>query len=283
MRATSCAVCLLAVGIGVALADEIPSTTQQHRSYFSLPRIASYPYVWREDVGAKHLVAIGTLHSNDPHAPMYARLEKELQQARPEVVIHEALVPPDLLTDPLTEAIERAADLGFTSQLATKLGARLRSGDAPIRPEIEELLRRHSAQEVFVFLVAQRHIGNDRNPDAASLAHDYPSFVRDYLEGNGFPMRDEWRTWDGFQKAFRSLTGRPFSATTWNAGRLMNPQKYTGPVSDVERSSCEIRDRYLVEAIRAELRQHDRVVVVFGAAHIQAIEPELLKLLSPNS
>lgn len=274
-----------AVLVGVAaitMADETTSLTPRHRSYLALPnafRTAALPYVWQQSVGDKHLVVLGTRHDHDFRSPMYGRIEQALRQARPEVIIHEGVVPADLMTEPMPTAIERAADLGLTATLAPKLGASLRSGDAPARWEIEGLLKRHAARDVFVFLVAQRFVGSDRHPDASGLERDYASFVQDNLEDNGFPLVAEWRTWEGFRKAFLHVTGRPFSAAAWDPG-LLNPIYKTGALSDVVRSSEDFRDASLVAAIRDELRHHDRVAIVFGCLHILAIEPELARLLS---
>jgi hypothetical protein len=266
------------VGVaGMAVAGEQMALTPRHRSYLAMPntcRTTVLPYLWQQSVGDKHLVVLGTHHDRDLRSPMYARLERALRQARPEVIIHEGVVPANLMTEPLPAAIERAADLGMTATLAPKLGARLRSGDAPARSEIEGLLNRHRTLDVFVFLVAQRFVGSDRHPDASSLERDYSSFVHDYLEGNRFPLVDEWRAWEGFRKAFLQVTGRSFSALDWDP-ELLNPTYRTGALSDVVRSSEDFRDASLVAAIQDELQQHDRVAVVFGCLHILAIQPEL--------
>lgn len=265
---------LLAGILGASFAGACEPATPPPRSYLSLPTLRTTPYVWHRTVGTKHLVVLGTLHSHDRNSPMYGRLEKELRRARPEVVIHESLVPADMLAEPLSEAIYRAGDLGFTAQLATKLGARLDSGDAPAHEEIKALLKKYQAQDVFAFLVAQRFVGSDRPPDASSLERDYPTFVRDYLEANGMPLKEEWKTWKGFRHAFALVAGRSFSASTWNP-KLLHPRYATGILSDLARSSCEIRDTYLVADIQRQLKQYDRVAVVFGSAHVFAIEPEL--------
>jgi hypothetical protein len=179
---------------------------------------------------------------------------------------------------PRDQAIERAADLGFAVYLAGRYHVPVRSGDAPVREEFKALLARHAAEDVFVFLTAQRLIGSERNPDLKTAAAEYPGFFEDYLIGNGLPLHKGWEEWKGFLREYRRVVGRALSKTSWNPD-LVSPILNSGRLSQIARTSDAFRDRYLLTSIQKALGDHDRIVVIFGGWHVLALEPELDEVL----
>jgi hypothetical protein len=253
------------------------------RSYLALPvdatgEPARLPVVWERRVGAKHLVVLGTQHQRDPKAPMFDRIEAVFARVRPQVVLHESEAPEGLAALPRDRAIEVGAGLGFAVHLAAAMHAQARSGDAPVREEIAALLATHPARDVLVFLVVQRLIGNGPAPDFAAAAADYPAFHADYLVANGLPREPGQDTWAGFARAYAAVVGHPLSAKSWDPDAT-SAIRAAGPLSDLARATNVTRDRALLANIRAALRDHDRVVVVFGSWHVLALEPVLDQVL----
>lgn len=247
------------------------------RSYLKLPeggKSATRPYVWERKVGAKHLVVLGTRHLSNPHSPMYGDIEAVFERVRPQLVLHESQIPDDLKTMSKDAAIARGADLGFIAYLAHRRGVPIRSGDASVREEIAALLARYSAEEILVFMVAQRLIGTRRNPDLKASAAHYAAFYTDYLVANGLPKREGSDRWSGFLHEYRRLVGQPLTNKGWNPD-LASPVHDNGRLSELARSTNAVRDRRLVASIERAMREHDRVLVVFGAWHVLAVEPIL--------
>lgn len=249
------------------------------RSYLAvqhLSGIKALPLVLERHFRDKDLTIIGTRHISNPESPMYRTIAATLDAKRPELILHEGDSPPDLGLGTSSNAVRRAADLGFIAQYARQHGISFRSADAPIHTEIVELLARHTARDVFVFLTAQRLIGSTSHPDLAVAAGAYPAFVADYLERNGLPIDPSWREWQGFLSAYKALMGRRLESGSWS-GRQFDPTLTGSPLNDLARASDQIRDRWLLNSIRAALQEHDRVVVQFGVYHVLAIEPALPK------
>jgi hypothetical protein len=249
------------------------------RHYLALPldatdEPAQVPYVWERRAGGKHLVVIGTKHSRDPASPMFARIEAIAARVRPQIVLHESAAPPGLETLARDEAIAVGADVGFAVHLAAAHDAVLRSGDAPEREEFAALLAAYPAQEVLVFLTAQRLIGNDEPPDLDAAAAHYPAFFADYLAANGIPRREGWDTGAGWLREYERVVGSALTPATWRAERL-SAVRDAGKLSDMARATNAVRDRSLLAAIDRALREHDRVLVVFGSWHVLALEPVL--------
>jgi len=261
-----------------APADVDRPASAKARSYLELPRLANYPYVWERQRSGKHLIVIGTRHSRDPHSSIYDRIQALVERMRPDVILHEGVFPAELRTLPRDRAIEIGADLGFTVHLSTRHGIPLKAGDAPITKEIDALLRHYPAEDVLVFLTAQRLIGSDRDPDVKSVVVGYPGFFEDYLVSNGLPRREGWETWHGFLQAYERVVGNAFQGDAWNPD-LVNPVSASGRLSDMARMLNAYRDAHLVANIQEELGKHDRVLVTFGSLHVLALEPVLDGLL----
>lgn len=266
----------VAVSAGRSYADERtgqPSPNDYLRLKGST-KFDSAPYVWERKEGRKHIVVIGTSHLLDPQSPMYQRMAAIFERVQPQFILHESTVPDDLATETRDQAIRRGADLGFTVQLARQLGIPTESADAPAREELKELLAHHSASEVFVYLVATRLVGSYRNPNMKEAASEYPAFFASQIVGNGVSVQKGWESWAGFLREYRRIDGRSLAAKTWDP-RLLDPTLNMGRLNAVARTSDALRDRYLLVAIRRSLQKYDRVVVVFGSAHVVALEPAL--------
>jgi len=254
------------------------------RSYLELPLDASgeartLPYIWERRVNKKHIVVVGTRHVSDPRSPMYPRIQTIFERVRPQLVLHESEAPEALKKMKRDEAIKVGADLGFAVHLAGQYGARTRSADASPKEEIKALLTEFSAQEVLVFLTAQRLIGNVRKPNLDLAAAEYPRFYADYLVANGLPGTTSWQTWPGFLEAYENVVDQKLSPRLWNRD-LFSPIKRTGRLSTLARSLNAIRDRRLLHEMRTALTRYDRVVVVFGSWHVLALEPVLESVLA---
>jgi hypothetical protein len=254
------------------------------RSYLELPIDSSgkprpLPYVWERRINGKHILVVGTRHIFDPNSSMYPRIEKIFDRVHPQLVLHESEAPEALKTMSRDQAIKLGGDLGFVVHLANLRGIASRSADASPKQELRALLGTYSAQEVLVFLTGQRLIGNVQKPNLVSAAAEYPSFFSEYLVANGLPEKSEWQSWGGFLQAYENVIGRPLSSDTWNRD-LFSPIKRTGRISDIARSTNAVRDRQLLAKIRSAMREHDRVVVIFGSWHVLALEPVLETVLA---
>ena len=240
-------------------------------------RLPSVPYVWERTSGRKHLVVLGTYHLLDPRAPMYQRMAAVFGRVQPQFILHESIAPDDLATETRDQAIRRGADLGFIVQLAKQSGVPTESADAPAQAEMAELLAHYPARDVFVYLVATRLVGCYRNPDLKEAASEYPAFFHGQIIGNGVPVQRGWETWSGFLREYRQVTGQSVTAKTWDPRRL-DPTLKLGRLNEIARTSDSLRDRYVLAAIRKSLQSYDRVMVVFGGAHVLALEPALGEL-----
>jgi len=275
------AIVITTIGFCTSSFSAVPKGHAQPRSYLELPKLREFstaPYVLERRGKRKHLIVIGSRHERDPNSSMLDGIEELFNRIRPEVVIHESFVPEQLKTMPRDQAIRVGADLGFAVYLAGRYDAQIRSGDAPEKAEFKALLAAHTAEEVFVFLTGQRLIGSVRNPDLKIAQAEYSKFYLEYLVKNGIPKRDDWSQWNGFLESYKRVVGKPFTRESWGP-IFVNPTVNATRLNQVARTSDVVRDRFLLAAIHKALKDHDRVVVVFGSWHVLALEPVLNELV----
>lgn len=250
------------------------ASTAHPRSYLNLPlngegRPATNPYEVTVRNGERAIALVGVVHSRDPSDPLFDALERAFDAFGPDCLVHENVAPRAL--DDRQAAIAAAGDIGFAAHLAHVRGIPMRSGDLPEAEEFPLLAERAGVEAALVFLTAQRLIVG-MGGDLAASASEYGAFHRTYLVANGLPDIPAHRSWEGFALAFERVVGhaphlRPFDYDT------ASPLVDAGPLNQVSRISHQLRDQRLCSVIREVSATHLRIMVVFGAWHILAIEP----------
>ncbi|MBY0566567.1 MAG: hypothetical protein K2P70_04615 [Hyphomonadaceae bacterium] len=244
------------------------------RSYLELPldsegRPSENPYVVTVQNGARAIALLGVVHSRDPADPLFDALERAFAAFAPDCLVHENVAPRAL--GDRQAAIAAAGDIGFAAHLAYVRGIPMRSGDLREAEEFPLLAERSGVEAALVFLTAQRLIVG-MGGDLGASANEYAEFHRTYLVANGLPDNPAHRSWSGFEAAFERVVGYPPSTRPWNY-EMASPLVERGPLNHLARLSHELRDQRLCSVIREMSTAHPRVMVVFGAWHILAIEP----------
>jgi hypothetical protein len=266
----------VAAGIALALlALSACSAPPGPRSYLALPlhadgSPATVPLVVEGSVCRARVMLVGTMHSRNPRDPQFARIEALYAQFKPTLILHENVTPSRPAADRDT-AIRRDAEIGFMQLLAAEGAVEYRSGDLPERDEFRKLIADSDPLQLLVFLTGQRLLLGMASEAAA--AADYPGFYRDYLVANGFPYRAAWSTWAGFKSAYRDVVGADYDPSAFDAD-VFSPIRNLGPLNAIARRAHSERDRHLLnEIVRAAARGQQRIMVVFGAWHVLALEP----------
>jgi hypothetical protein len=264
-----------AILLGLMLSSCQP--TPAPRSYLALPihedgRPRVVPYVVSTAFCGSSIMAVGTLHSRDPSNPQYARLEALYRSFAPTLILHENVTPRRPAGD-RDSAIRGNGEIGFMQLLAAGDGVPFRSGDLPESREFEILIAKSEPLQLLVFLTAQRLLTG--LTDEAVAASEYPGFYSDYLVANGFPDRDSWSSWAGFRSAYRNVIGADYDPATFDPD-VVSPIRNLGPLNRISRLAHRARDEHLLrEMARGASERHTRIMVVFGAWHVMALEPAI--------
>lgn len=248
--------------------------TSRPRSYLDLPVATDgsprqNPYIVRLERKDRSLLLLGVVHTRDPNAPLFGVLEREFIDFAPDILIHENQAPSEL--DDRNKSISSGGDIGFVTHLAHKRGVPYVSGDLSEDQEFPLLASRGGVEPALVFLTAQRLI-TGMNGDLSMAASEYQGFYEEYLVANKFPRREQHATWKGFSAAFERVQKRPLYGREWDY-EIASPLREHGPLNVMSRLSHRLRDDHLLDVIAKKLALHKRILVVFGAWHVLAIEP----------
>jgi hypothetical protein len=244
------------------------------RSYLTLPldhegRPESNPYVVNVRRGDRAIALLGVIHSRNPSDPLFVALENAFNAFTPHCLVHENVASRELQSR--AAAIAAGGDIGFTAHLAHQRGVPMRSGDLAEAEEFPVLAARAGIEAALVFLTAQRLVAG-LNGNLKSAGQEYPAFYREYLVANGLPDIPIHQTWDGFRGSFERIVGYAPEARAWDYD-IASPLVDRGPLNRVSRLSHHLRDERLCAVVRKMSAAHRRVMVVFGAWHVLAIDP----------
>lgn len=242
----------------------------------NLPR---NPYIINLKDKNKQLVVIGTQHNRDTLSQMFVQIEDAFESLKPQVVINEG---PSLHKNYTSrnQAILNDGELGLEKLVADRAGISTLSGDEPDNQEFEELSKIFSVDEAIVFFASERFIfpykfGRPKN----SLAEEYTNdFIKSYMEKAGIRLTEQQKQFGYYKAAYKKYFHREFDLATIDQHHF-TPFGRGNHFNDVTRKSKELRDRYLLKQIAAQLKKHDRVLVIYGGWHVLAIEPALSQIM----
>ena len=242
----------------------------------NLPR---NPYVINLKNREKKLTIIGTQHNRDTLSPMFTGIEEAFKNLNPQIVINEG---PTLYKTYVSRNISIVTDgeLGLEKFLADKVGIKTVSGDEPDREEFEELTKAFSREEALVFFASERFVFPFKfGQYKGGFPSEYRNnFIKDYLLKSGINLSPEERELTYYLGAYKKYFHQDFNLDSIDQHNF-TPFGRGNHFNDVTRKSKELRDRYLLKQISAQLKQYDRVLVIYGGWHVLAIEPALNQII----
>jgi len=241
----------------------------------SFGNLPTNPYIIQKRHGRKSLTVIGTQHTRDTLSTVFTAIEKAFEEMQPGVVINEA----GKLTHTYgsrNEAILKDGELGLEKFLADKAGIQTSNGDEPDKLEFDELSKIFSKDEALFYFASERFIfPYVFGQYSGTLEDEYDNnFIKGYLEKEGIELTAEEKTLGYYKTLYRRYFHQEFSLEKINQLDF-TPFGTRNRFNSVTRKSKELRDVYLCKQIEAQLKLHDRVLVVFGGWHVLSVEPAL--------
>lgn len=245
----------------------------------SMGNLPQNPYVINLKNGKKQLLVIGTQHTRDPLHPMFKVIENAFKDFKPQILIHEGGEFRKTYSS-RNQAIAASGELGLEELLADEAGVKTISGDEPDKLEFEELSAAFSKDEALVFFASERFIFPFKfGQYKGALEDEYTNnFIKGYLEKEGIALITEQKQFAYYKSSYKKLFHEDFDIDNINQHNF-TPFGKGNHFNDVTRKSKELRDRYLLKQIEAQLKLHDKVLVIYGGWHILAIEPALSQIM----
>ena len=230
--------------------------------------------------GNKHLIYFGEQHGNDPNDSRFDTIQKYFSLYNPTVLLNEGGQVTDTIHFKSREdAIQKKGTIGFLKFLADNAKLKLQNADCPDSLEISSLLRKYDRNKILYFLVLQRFIPQfiSGYNGAKDLKAEYGKFTEKYLTTRcKLKLTANEKQWSYFEKLF--VENNDNKKIDLKSFDLLQTEFDEGELGKISRSSLQIRDSVIIENIYRTLQNHDKVFIVFGAAHLLAEKPTLEKL-----
>lgn len=223
----------------------------------------------------KALYFMGSFHSPDVAYPLYRKIDSVMDRFKPAIVLVEnyyALEGQDVNT-----AVAGGADIGYVSYLAAAQHIRVKSWDKV--PEVyNQLIPVYGYDSALVVLL--NSIG-DYGYRSQGSEEAYARFTYSFQLGGGI-LTPAQLSYDYYQRIFQQYYQQ----------RLLSPTDtgYTAQQWAVQhheaRQQCDsrftqLRDKRLLQVLRAELPAYDKVYLQAGAAHFQSLQEIIPCYLTP--
>lgn len=253
--------------------EQVQNILRQNNGKFPIIR-------YEKAKGDKYLLYFGEQHGNDPADTRFDTIQKYFYQCNPAILLNEGgQIADSIHFKSREEAIEKKGTIGFLKFLADKAKLKLQNADCPDSLEVSSLLRKYDRGKILYFLVMQRFIpqfvaGYD---GASDLKAGYKKFTENYLTTRcNLKLTESEQQWNYFETLYgENNSGRKIALKNFD---MAQTEFGDGEFGKIKTSSLQIRDSVIVGNIYKALQNHDRVFVVFGAAHLLAEKPALEKL-----
>lgn len=256
-----------------AVNDQVQDILQKNNGKFPIIKFEGIK-------GTKQLLYFGEQHGNDPNDSRFDTIQKYFSLFNPTIILNEGGQVTDTLHFKSREdAIMKKGTLGFLKFLADNAKLKLQNADCPDSIEISSLLRKYDKSKILYFLVLQRFVPQfvAGYNGATDLKAEYVKFTEKYLTTRcKLKLTENEKQWSYFEKLYSENNNN--NKIDLKNFDMSQTEFENGELSNIKRSSLQIRDSVIIENIYKALQNHDKVFAVFGAAHLLAEKPTLEKL-----
>lgn len=238
------------------------------------------PYVIDINKNNKRLIVIGTLHSRDTTNNMFSEIENIFNNLKPDIAINEGGQISKTYLDK-NSAIVRNGETGLLKFLCDNKNIKMLNGDMPDKKEFDELVKYYSKEEALFFFASERFVlpytywNEEGNLDSLYTSN----LIEGYLVSEGIELSSEEKKFSYYKSLYKKYFNKEFNIDNINSDDF-SPIRSTHHFCDIARKSKELRDKYLIQHIEEQLKHYNKVLVVFGAWHILAIEPALTQVIN---
>lgn len=226
------------------------------------------PYVVEIKSKEKQLTIVGSNHSNNPNDKLFLIIDSLFKQTNPQIAFNEGGEFKIYSTKDST--ILNSWEPGYLIFLCQKKGVLRKSIEPPNDMEIEEILKVHSNEEVFLFYAYRNACQLKRQIRNKSKSQLELNFSK-YLNKIGRITFDKSDEEVEYRMLFNSLYEKyfqnDFSFSEVNYDQI-SPFLYKSNLNQINREIANIRDKYMIREIYKQLEQYDRIFIVLGASHV---------------
>ena len=233
--------------------------------YTEHARSVKVPYTLKIDpLNKGAAVFLGVEHRNDKNHPQNALIQKEWVEFQPGVALIEGRL--GFLLPGVMDPVSTYGESGQVAALAKEAGAELYSWELSKEDEIRRLRKKHSAEEVAMFIILRPYFSQVTNKRPLDVDQKIRSLIEDRgrregIEGIITSVDDIDRIWE-----------RDFPDEANWRDYSFGPS-LPGYMGDLFEEANNIRDHHLLAIVDDLTANGQRVFVTAGWSHIVRIEP----------
>lgn len=225
----------------------------------------------------KELLYFGTYHSNNPKDSLFLTIKEEFMKFQPDYVLYEGGNWP-IFNDPDSTVLV-SGEPGFVISLCQKSQKENRSIEPNEEDEYKFLLRKHEFNWVVLMYLCrqvdqqQRFMALHHTTDE-QFAKNIGYFLNQ-LKRKGMPLEKSQMDYAYWKGVYQRLLKKELDWRTFNPNEYY-PNFSLTPMNEINRSSDNFRNRYMIDNILNSFSTHTKVMVVVGGGHL-IVQEELLK------
>ena len=272
---------VLFIQCGIAEKEETRNTIDYLEVGKMLKEIGAPRVVALKSENGKRLTIVGCPHSRDTASIEFDLIDIYFRHLSPDIAFNEGgPVADSIHFMSRNHAISKSGETGLLKFKCDQLGIKMLDGDFSAQDEFEVMLKRYPKEDLLLYYVFERFMIPYRYGFEGDkpIAEAYDHFISDYMMKHRFPLDGDEKTFTYLTSVYEKNLNQKFDITTADFSKF-NFLTDEGKFGKIARVSKEIRDDKLMEKIKNAFQDHDRIFIVFGGAHVIAIEPALVDLM----
>lgn len=266
---------LFIFGLGVC-----SCTSPQLMSYTDFSKLAEikFPKELNLKSKEKNLLYIGTYHSNDIQDTLFSFIQKKITAFQPDYVLHEGGN-----NWPIYEAIDStiliSGEPGFLIQLCQNQKIAYNSIEPSQKKEYAYLLGKYELNWVVMMYLCRQVDQQQRFAELYKTTNEAFEMNIEYFLGmlveNGIPLKKQQLKYAYWKGEYKRLMKKDLEWRNFNPAEYY-PNYYLTKMNEVNRSSDEFRNLFMVEKVFTSLQKYNKVLVLVGGGHLIVQEKLLI-------
>lgn len=224
----------------------------------------------------KTLIVYGSFHKNNPENPMFVDIEERLLKLSPDIVLNEGGDWPLYRTK--EESIINAEEEGFIKYLCVKNDIAIRTFEPTAQNEYEYILSKYKKSDVLLMYFCRRIARVQRK----SNIEDFKNEMLNYLSSQkqkGFPIDNIEKEYNEILQHYKITFNKELDWRNFES-KYVDPNRDFTILNKINRELSIYRDNQLLESIRDELNNKNKVFVIVGAGHVVVQKERIIQIFN---
>lgn len=254
--------------------EQLLLTPEQVRAVHT-SREKNPPYPIRHSTGSRHIIFIGTRHTNNPADPQFALIQEEWQRfagvysgSEPIALVEGGQWPLEATAE---QAIRISGESGLLTYLARRDGIELTSPEPRREEDVRHLVELFGQDKTILYYVLRQIPQWHRSHGQPPLRVYLEAMLRRYQQLFGW---DEHLSVARAELLHEKIIGKPLDMDRErDIAMRIDPYLEVSPLNEVSRACGQYRDLVIARAIWRLWSEGRPIFAAYGCGHAHKLEP----------